>query len=69
MTTYSQAHWQGSVFCIVDPQGTLMLGSNFLRHRQGFEMGIKDCVLTKKDQVFLFFFYQSYSQDVFFFQE
>lgn len=28
--------------------------SNLLRHRQGFEMGIKDCVLTKAKQVFFF---------------
>lgn len=29
--------------------------SNLLRHRQGFEMGIKDCVLTKTKQVFFLF--------------
>lgn len=28
-----------------------MLGNNLLEHRQGFEMGIKDCVLTKKERV------------------
>lgn len=28
-----------------------MLGSNLLRQREGFEKRIKDCVLTKKEQV------------------
>lgn len=32
-----------------------MLSSNLLRQREGFEMGIKDCVLTKKEQVSLTF--------------
>lgn len=54
MTTHSHAHWQGIVFCFMDSQSTLMLGINLLRQRQGFEMGIKDCVLTKKEQVFFF---------------
>ncbi len=31
------------------------LGSNLLRQRKGFEIGTKDCVLTKKEQVFLSF--------------
>lgn len=51
MTTHSQAHWQGSVFCLMYSHSTLMLGSNLLRQSQGFEMGIKDCVLTKKEYV------------------
>lgn len=51
MTAHSQAHWQGIVFRLMDSQSALMLGINLLRKRQSFETGIKDCVLTKKEQL------------------
>lgn len=40
-----------------------MLGNHLARQWQGFEMWIQDCVLTKKEPVF-FFFYPNYWQDV-----
>lgn len=40
--------------CLMDSQSTLMLRNNLLRHRQGFERRIKDCVITKREIVFFF---------------
>lgn len=46
-------HIAAAVFCLVASQGTLKFRSNLLGQRQGFEIGIKDCVLTKKERVSL----------------
>lgn len=48
MTTCNPAHWQGSFFPL-SSAFQKQSDSNLLR--QGFETWIKDCVLTKKEQV------------------
>lgn len=45
--------WQLTSTCIgeaLSPRCTPVLGTNLLRPRQSFEKGIKECVLTKREQ-------------------